>query len=201
MTKSERRRASYNKLMMELYKENQSFLNKAIFGVSSLSIPLIFNALNTNNISIDVAVILGFSLSLLFLVITFQILSLRIAIDGCDKSMGEGKNAVGEGALLFDRARMLNTCRDIFFLVALALMVVALFVGVVERGIKMSGNYHGKRFQNSFTPPTSSTEQQRSSVPPKETVSQNRPVEKVPISTGTNPPIPPVSNNSQSSKK
>jgi|GEM_PF-6441827 len=181
---SEDKRAKYNELMLELYKENQSFLNKAIFGVSTLAIPFLFNALNEDNHSLLVSIILCLSLSGFFTVIMFQIKSLKAARNGCDESMQQNDSAVENGEVLFNKARLLDIWRERFFIGSLGLIVMALFTGVIEKEISMSNNSktikmversNEKSIQNSFTPPKASVSEQKSFVPPKASVSENKP--------------------------
>lgn len=98
-------RKEYNQLMMELYKENQGFLNKAIFGISTLAIPFLFDALKDDKIGFIPGLILGGSLIGFFAVISLQILSLKKARDGCDKSLERQETAVEDGELYFNQAR------------------------------------------------------------------------------------------------
>ena len=39
-------RKEYRKLVIELYKENQKFLNNLILGISSLAFPFLYNVLS-----------------------------------------------------------------------------------------------------------------------------------------------------------
>lgn len=168
-------RKEYNQLMMELYKENQSFLNKAIFGISTLAIPFLFEALKTNNVSFIPELFLGASLLGFFAVISFQILSLKTARDGCDKSLENKETAVEDGECLFNKARFYDIWRERIFIFSLALIVIGLFISIIQKEVTMAGNNNGKELQNSFTPPKAVSQEQRSFVPPQASVSQNKP--------------------------
>lgn len=172
---SDNKHEGYNELMMELYKENQNFLNKAIFGISTLAIPFLFNTLSANEQSFTVSVLLVISLILFLGVIFFQILSLKSARDGCDKSLEITESSVEDGEVLFNKARALDVWREWLFIGGICVIIISMCVGIIEKEIKMSKN-NGKEIQNSFTPPKASiNEQQRSFVPPKASVSQNKP--------------------------
>lgn len=186
---SDKKREEYNELMMELYKENQSFLNKAIFGISTLAIPFLFNALSPNDHSFIVSLLLAFSLVLFLGVILFQILSLKSARDGCDKSMETEVTSVEDGETLFNKARTLDIWREWLFIGGICVITISMFTGIIEKEMKMSGNNNGKEMQNSFTPPQAKVTEQKSFVPPKATVSQNKPAE------ASKPASQPQSNN------
>ncbi len=168
-------RKEYNQLMMELYKENQGFLNKAIFGISTLAIPFLFEALKTNDVGFIPELILGGSLIGFFGVIAFQIVSLKKARDGCDKSLEHNETAVEDGERLFNQARLYDIWRERIFILSLLLIVIALFTSIIQKEVAMAGNDNGKELQNSFTPPKATSQGQRSFVPPQASVSQNKP--------------------------
>ena len=124
------RAEEYRKLLMELYRENQSFLNKAIFSVSTLAIPFLFNILSQESKKLC-------HLALLFLIVALigfcgtivcQIYSLKIARDGCDKSLEENQESKKCGEQLFDKARNIDICREIIFVISLACIVIALVI-------------------------------------------------------------------------
>lgn len=168
-------RKEYNQLMMELYKENQGFLNKAIFGISTLAIPFLFEALKTNDVGFIPELILGSSLIGFLGVIAFQIVSLKKARDGCDKSLEHNETAVEDGERLFNQARFYDIWRERIFILSLLLIVIALFTSIIQKEVAMAGNNNGKELQNSFTPPKATSQGQRSFVPPQASVSQNKP--------------------------
>ena len=176
---SDKKRAEYNGLMMELYKENQSFLNKAIFGISTLAIPFLFNALSSNEHSFSVSLLLAFSLVLFLGVILLQILSLKSARDGCDKSMETTKSAVEVGEILFNKARTLDIWREWLFIGGICVITISMFTAIIQKEVSMTENKNLKELQNSFTPPQAKVTEQKSFVPPKTTVSQNKPAEAV----------------------
>lgn len=175
---SESSRKEYNKLMMELYKENQSFLNKAIFGVSTLTIPFLFNVLRTNEHSFIVSLLLAISLVFFVGVILFQIISLKLARDGCDKSIEKKETSVEDGESLFNKARTLDILREWFFIGGLFIIIVSMFTGIIQKEMKMLGN-NSKEMQNLRTKSQAEVTGKKSFVPPKSTVNQNKPAESV----------------------
>jgi hypothetical protein len=193
-------RKEYNQLMMELYKENQGFLNKAIFGISTLAIPFLFEALKTNDVGFIPELILGGSLIGFFGVIALQIVSLKKARDGCDKSLEHNETAVEDGERLFNQARFYDIWRERIFILSLLLIVIALFTSIIQKEVAMAGNDNGKELQNSFTPPKATSQGQRSFVPPQASVSQNKPAPAPaaqPASGGTSQGQPSSSSSNQ----
>lgn len=194
-------RKEYNQLMMELYKENQGFLNKAIFGISTLAIPFLFDALKDDKIGFIPGLILGGSLIGFFAVISLQILSLKKARDGCDKSLERQETAIEDGELYFNQARSYDIWRERIFILSLLLIVIALFTSIIQKEVTMAGNNNGKELQNSFTPPKAVSQGQRSFVPPQASVSQNKPAPAPvaqPASGGTSQGQPASSGSNQS---
>jgi hypothetical protein len=119
----------YNRLMMELYKANQIFLDKVILNVSMLALPFIFNALLSNGAkAIFFSVSLGISSVGFLFAIILHILSSKTVRDGCDKSMEQTDEAIEEGARLFNRAKRCDSWRDNIFLFSFVIMVAAIVV-------------------------------------------------------------------------
>lgn len=192
MTKEE-----YRTLLVELYKENQSFLNKAIFAVSTLAIPFLFKVLS-EQITLDLStrILLLISLFGFFIVVCLQVASLKSARDGCDKSMEECECARRDGERLFNRARLLDIFREYFFGISLFLILIALILNILNGENSMSKKTLNnsltppksivrENLQESFVPPKASVSSQRSYVPPQSTVAQNQ---NQPTGTTTNQP-------------
>lgn len=161
---------SYKKILVELYKENQAFLNKAIFGVATLAMPLLFQVLHDEKVLFGPKVLLWLSLFGFFLVITFQIFSLKAARDGCDKSL-EGNAADTEcGEKLFNRARRLDKWRERFFVLSFFLIVLAMVFNILPKEINMTQGQGSKGRvmigQDSFTPPKAMVTQNKPATPP-----------------------------------
>ena len=182
---SEKKCAEYDQLMMELYKENQSFLNKAIFGISTLSIPFLFDVLNSNNYSLIVSIMLTLSIWCFFGVIICQVFSLKFARDGCDKSMEQLETARENGEKLFNKARLLDIWREMFFIVAFLFITMAMSIKTIEKENIMSKE---------------KIIIQRSYVPPRSIVSQNKPIETTKVPENNTPQNKPPSNNNQNEK-
>jgi len=153
----------YRKLLIELYKENQSFLNKAVFAISSIAIPYLFQAVPKAQDAFSVSC-LGFSLIGFFAVISLQIWSLKCARNGCDNSLSYKESDKKKGQKLFFKAKKIDAWRDGLFLLALFSILVSLITPAKE-SMKMTDKlqnriYTGDIINNSFTPPTKMVEQQ-----------------------------------------
>jgi hypothetical protein len=111
----------YESLLKELYKENQAFLNKAIFTVSTLAIPFLFKTITDQS-----SILLSISMIGFCGVILLQISSLRDARDGCDKSLLEDSRQEGEE--LFIKARTKDIYRERLFAFSLILTAISLIL-------------------------------------------------------------------------
>ena len=118
----------YQKLLIDLYKENQSFLNKAIFSVSILAIPFLFEVLSKKSDYLPASILLGISLFGFCGVIVLQISSLKIARDGCEKSLEDKQESQKDGEKLFDKARKRDIWKEWFFAFSLILTASALII-------------------------------------------------------------------------
>lgn len=167
----------YKKLLEELYKENQSFLNKAIFGVSTLAVPFLFQVLQDDKVFFWPKILLWLSLLGFFSVIILQTFSLKSARDGCDKSLENNHADAKTGERLFLRARLLDKWREGIFIFSLFLIVGAMIFNILQKELIMTQGKDGKGQvmigQDSFTPPKAMVRQ--SFVPPQASVSQNKP--------------------------
>jgi|APGre2960657505_1045072.scaffolds.fasta_scaffold181530_1 hypothetical protein len=122
----EQKEKEYQTLLQDLYKENQNFLNKAIFGVSSLAIPFLFEVLSQKKDFINSSILLGISLIGFCLVIFMQISSLKNARDGCDKSIKIESRE--DGNKLFELARKKDIWRERIFIFSLFLTAFTLLL-------------------------------------------------------------------------
>lgn len=75
---------SYEKLLIELYKENQSFIDKGLFAVSSMAIPLLLNFSQQLTHKTGGIVFLISSLSSFILTIILQLIGCMVARKGCE---------------------------------------------------------------------------------------------------------------------
>lgn len=116
----------YESLLKELYKENQAFLNKAIFGVSLLAFPFLFEVLSKKIDFINSSILLGISLIGFCIVIFLQISSLKNARDGCDQSINPKFRKDGEK--LFELARKKDIWRERIFIFSLFLTSITLLL-------------------------------------------------------------------------
>lgn len=160
----------YKKLLVELYKDNQAFLNKAIFSIATLAIPLLFQVLQEEKALFCLKVLLWLSLLEFFAVITLQILSLKAARDGCDKSLEGTSTETEVGERLFNKARTLDKWRDGVFVLSFLLIVVAMVFNILPKEINMTQGQGGKGQvmigQDSFTPPKAMVTQNKPATPP-----------------------------------
>lgn len=162
----------YRKILIELYKENQNFLNKAIFSVSVLAIPLLFKSLSETAFSSCTKYIFTSSLVGFFIVIVLQILSLKSARDGCDEGLLQDEH--NKSNKLFDRARTLDKWREFFFILSLFLIVLAFIFNILNMENNMTNDTNKSdktQIIEAFTPPKSI--EKKSFVPPKTIVSDN----------------------------
>ena len=155
MTQNEQEK--YKELLMELYKENQSFLNKAIFGFSTLAIPFLFNALITYKQEVFVTIFTAISIGSFLIVIILQVFSLKYARKGCDKSMDSND----DGEPLFKTARKIDVARELFFIlgiIAIIIILVYFSIATIQKENEMS-KYKDDTVQpllaESYTPPKS----------------------------------------------
>jgi len=128
----DQKKKEYQALLTELYKENQGFLNKAVFGVSTLAIPFLFDVLSKKSEDFCSACLLIISLFGFCGVILLQVSSLRNARDGCDKSL-EGKSKFQkQGEKLFNKARIQDKWRERVFAFSLILTASALVIKTLK---------------------------------------------------------------------
>lgn len=174
MDNQAKREDEYRALLIDLYKENQSFLNKAIFTISSLAIPILMKGSAEYDVTIFCKSFLTLSLIGFFTVIVLQIYSLKYARDGCDHSLSEeNKN---EGFKLFKKARYLDIWRERAFLISFLFLAIALIFNIFTMEKKMTNKSkylieQTRSIQNSFVPPNSII-QQKSFVPPEAIVTE-----------------------------
>ncbi len=111
----------------EYYKENVIFLNKAILGISSLALPLIFNAVPEANGFCEK--ILLFSLAVGFiLVIIFEIIASEYAKMGCDKALDNNKEHKAD----FESADKFDWWKRFIFKLSLVLIAATFFLKMFE---------------------------------------------------------------------
>lgn len=152
----------YKDLLLDLYKENQSFLNKLILGVSSLAIPLLYkSALEISDTY--TALFLSFSLFAFLIVIILQIWSLLCARDGCDDSMSNDQEKQKNGTVLLNKAKSIDTWRNAFFILALSLIIISLIINIFNKETNAMSDKKNppEIIINSFTPPKASLEQHK----------------------------------------
>jgi fucose permease len=160
---------NYEGLLLELYKENQTFLNKLIISISTVAIPLIFKAIDGENIKI---VSWFFIAGLVFFigVIFTQIYGLKTAQKGCDKSLSSDVDEQRAGSKLFEKARFFDNIRDVSFMIALILIACAITIKVLSKEDVMTAkdkntDNQSTQMRESFVPPENM--QSRSFTPPK----------------------------------
>lgn len=193
----------YKDLLLDLYKENQSFLNKLILGVSSLAIPLLYkSALEISDTY--TALSLSFSLFAFLIVIILQIWSLLCARDGCDDSMSNDQEKQKNGTVLLNKAKSIDTWRNAFFILALSLIIISLIINIFNKETNaMSDKKNPKELINSYTPPKAMIDtgsftppnamiEQKSFTPPKAVIEQQAPA--APQAQGTQEPAKPSGN-------
>lgn len=117
----------YKELLLELYKENQAFLNKLILSLSTVAIPLLFKGV-LEETSKCISYVFIIALALFIGVILIQLFGLRVAREGCDKSLSSESEDVTEGLKLFKKAKKCDTIRDFMFSVALVSVGIAFIV-------------------------------------------------------------------------
>ncbi|WP_068084863.1 hypothetical protein [Polycladidibacter stylochi] len=139
----------YQELLIDLYKENQSFLNKALFSVSTLAIPLLFKAILDYSENIKAQCMMALSLIGFVIVVTLMIISVRFAKEGCDKAIG-GDTVCAKNN--FDKARRTDKYAEIVFVISLFIILTAVVISVVMKGQNMSDK---KLLNESFVPPKS----------------------------------------------
>lgn len=169
---------NYKALLLELYRQNQDFLNKAILAISSLAIPFLFTGAANPDISFYSKIIFTTSLLGFFVVVFLQILSLKNARDGCDNALSSDQNIREKSHKQFKNARTLDIGRERVFLLSLFLLIPAFLINIITLEKKMSDSNitttgtiekiettHEKdgiasytppeTFEKSYTPPTS----------------------------------------------
>ena len=117
-------RKEYRKLVIELYKENQKFLNNLILGISILAFPFLYNVLSNGELAKTTQWLLSIALFGFCFVILLQIIALKSAKQGCDKSLSKNEETKKQAIKLFERARELDKYRDCFFLASVILTTV-----------------------------------------------------------------------------
>ena len=115
-------------LLKELYNKNQEWLNKAIFSVSTLAIPFLFEVLSKEKGLKPSFFLLFICLTGFVSVILLQLSSLRNARDGCDKLLSKDQREKKLGNKMCDLARKKDICRECIFAFSLILSVLALFI-------------------------------------------------------------------------
>lgn len=114
-------RKEYRKLVIELYKENQKFLNNLILGISILAFPFLYNILSNGELAKTTQWLLSIALFGFCFVILLQIIALKSAKQGCDDSLSEDKETKKQATKRFKRARELDKYRDRCFLFSVIL--------------------------------------------------------------------------------
>jgi len=122
------KKQAHEELLKELYKENQSFLNKAIFTISTLAIPFLFEILSRRSEDFNSTCLMIISLFTFCGVILLQVSSLRNARDGCDLSLEGDDDKKSQGENLFELARVKDIWRECCFAIALILTASALVI-------------------------------------------------------------------------
>ena len=115
----------YRNLLLDMYKENQSFLNKAVFSVSTIAVPLLFQTSLQEKTNPELQQLLLFPISFFSIVIGLHVLGLQIAKVGCDIGMNTEEHSRSD--VLFNLARLLDILRDLTFFLALAAIPIIIF--------------------------------------------------------------------------
>ncbi len=149
----------YKSLLLDSYKENQNFLNKLILSVSALAIPLLFEQIRAS-VNDIVSGLLVCSLVGFIVVVLVQIYSLKIARDGCDKSLSSNSDDLHSGSGLLLRAKRIDLWRDRSFVAALVLIVLAVITFIATKEYDMNNKnreigWLSQAIDKSFTPPVS----------------------------------------------
>ena len=113
----------YRELILDLYKENQTFLNKLILSFSSLAIPLLIRVVQAETVTFALWTYFT-SAAVFMIVILTQLVSLRVARDGCDKALSDDESEIERGFRQFNIARNLDLLRDSMFSIGVGLILL-----------------------------------------------------------------------------
>jgi Na+/melibiose symporter-like transporter len=116
----------YRNLVLELYKENQKFLNNLILGISSLAFPFLYNVLSNEKLEKTTQFLLIIALFGFCIVILFQIIAIKNAREGCDNSLSEDDEKKKRTTKLFEKAKKFDKYRDYCFLLSMFLTAIAI---------------------------------------------------------------------------
>ncbi len=104
-------------LYLDLYKENQTFLNKSLFTLSCAALPLILK-LGEKADGMD-RLIVNISLFLFFVIICLHLYTHYIAKEGCDLALSEEDDKIEKATKHFDRVKAVENWKYGLFIVAL----------------------------------------------------------------------------------
>jgi hypothetical protein len=127
----------YKRLCMDYYILNQKALDNSIITISVLAFPFIFYILNLNIAMADFFYILSkISLVGFSIVIIMKIYSLKIAIKGCDRSMGKSSmdrtyKDSDEADRPFNLANCFNIWVEIIFFASIFAILFVIICGVL----------------------------------------------------------------------
>ena len=126
MTKNKQDKEEYRKISIELYKDNQKFLNNLILGISSLAFPFLFNALSNDKLAVTSQSFLSVALWGFCFVIALQIISVTTAREGCDNALSKDEDKKEIASSLFKKAKNFDKYRNLCFAFSTFLTAVGL---------------------------------------------------------------------------
>ena len=115
------------RILLELHKKNQTFLNSLIIGFISgvLTVPFLYNVLSAELAKANQC-LLDIAFSSFCFGILLQIISIKLAIKGYDNSLSNNKDINKKGRKLFEIATRLSKCKYLCFWVSVVLTSIAI---------------------------------------------------------------------------
>lgn len=146
----------YKNFLIELYKGNQEFIDKAIFTFASVAIPMLITFSEKLNLFYSKTFYLFFiSLISFILVVALQIIASLFAKQGCDLNLGneEEKNKANT---YFDIADKIDSTVIIMFILAIIITFGTVFTDISHKREEHMNNKlpkQGEILHNSLKPP------------------------------------------------
>lgn len=133
----------YKKLLLELYKGNQGFIDKAIFTFASAAIPLLISFTDKIDLFYNQTYWLYFtSLALFVSVLFLQLIACIIAKQGCNCDLSYDNKEKEKASKLFDIADKIDYIIVFAFLLAIIMTFLTLLSDVnLKKEIYMLKNH------------------------------------------------------------
>ncbi|NCB49871.1 MAG: hypothetical protein EOM53_04260 [Alphaproteobacteria bacterium] len=125
----------YREILINLHLKNQEFVDKAIFSISSMAIPVLISLLDKLKSSIFVEFFFCATLISFIITVAMHLHACNLSKEACNLSLNEEKREKGNE--LFDKAEKEDKIKFIVFLISLILFVLTIVINFfVEEKLK-----------------------------------------------------------------